>query len=90
MSSYVGAMLKSLGYRFLSQTSHPAMIFSRNKSTDWKMIAKPNMHTKTLPLDFPRKDSGKSAGHAKRLRATFEYVGPGIDPTEARQVWDGE
>lgn len=84
MSAYIGSLCTALGYRFISQTSHPAMIQSRNISQDWKMIAKPNNKTKTMAKGF----NGNS-GPKNRLRATFEYVGKSLDKMEAQRVWSG-
>lgn len=89
LSEYIGAMCKGLGYSWISQTSHPAMIQSRAKSTSWRMIAKPNNSTQTMGKAFTSKDaSKKTMGIATRLRATFEYVGPALDKTEALNVWN--
>ena len=86
MSAYIGALCRGNSYRYQSQTSHPAMIRARAQSTLWRMIAKPNNSTKTMGSTLK---SGKSAGIASRLRATFEYVGPALDKTEAQHVWNG-
>lgn len=89
LSEYVGAMCKSLGYSWISQTSHPAMIRGRAKSTKWRMIAKPNNSTQTMGKAFTGNDkSKKTMGFATRLRATFEYVGPALDKAEATSVWN--
>lgn len=87
MSAYIGAMCKGMGYRYQSQTSHPAMIRARAKSAKWRMIAKPNNSTKVMVSGGADHWQGKSK-IANRLRATFEYVGPALDKAEARRVWD--
>lgn len=74
LSDWVANHWKMQGYKYQSVTSHPGMIAYRNKSKKWKMIAKPNMSTKTMPTGGIDKESGKSKGHATRLRASFEYV----------------
>ena len=91
MSDYVGSLCRGLGYRFQSQTSHPAMIRARAKSHNWRMIAKPNNETKTMPTGSMSlgHGAGRTNGPARRLRATFEYVGAALDRAEARHVWDG-
>lgn len=86
MSDYVGSLCRGMGYRFQSQTSHPAMIWARARSNRWRMIAKPNNETKVMGS---RLKGGYSAGISNRLRATFEYVGPALDRDEARRVWHG-
>jgi len=83
LSDYVGALCKGLGYRFQSQTSHPAMIRSRNKSRNWAMIAKPNRNTKGMSATL----KAGSFVVPRRYRATFEYAGRAIDADEARRVW---
>lgn len=82
MSAYIGSLCKALGFRFMSQTSHPAMISSRNRNQDWKMIAAPNNKTKTMSKGF-----NGASGPKNRLRATFEYVGQSLDREEAKRVW---
>lgn len=89
MSAYIGSLCKGNGYRYQSQTSHPAMILARAKSSLWRMIAKPNNRTKVMGHSSLGKANGVSAGIATRLRATFEYVGPALDKAEAQRVWSG-
>jgi len=91
MSAYVGSVVTALNYRYLSITSHPAMVGSRNLSANWKMTALPNRTTKAiLSGGLDATASGKGAGRARRLRATFEYVGARLDRDEAKKVWDGD
>lgn len=90
LSCYVGSVCRGNGWRWMSQTSHPGMMQARAASQAWKMIAKPNNKTKTIPAaNSIRSVSGQSRGHATRLRATFEYVGPALSVDEARRVWNG-
>lgn len=86
LSAYAGAMCKAMGFRYQSQTSHPAMIRSRAKSTKWRMIAKPNNKTKVMVSGGADQWQGKTK-LSTRLRATFEYVGPALDEVEAQSVW---
>lgn len=88
MSAYVGALCRGNGYRYHSQTSHPAMIRARAKSLLWRMIAKPNNTTKVMVSGGADHWQGSSK-QATRLRATFEYVGPALDKAEAQHVWSG-
>lgn len=88
MSTYIGSLCKGIGMRFISQTSHPAMIRSRASSTTWKMIAKPNRNTKTMANGITGNKSSQT-GVRNRLRATFEYIGPAISRDEALKVWSG-
>jgi len=94
LSDYVGAMFKTVGYRWQSQTSNPAMIHARNRSKNWAMIARPNRKSKTMPkqsFSGKRKGTsgpgaGRTGGLTKRLRATFEYVGSALDKQEAIKI----
>jgi len=85
ISAYVGAMCKGLGYSFISQTSHPAMMRARAKSKDWRMIAKPNSTTKRMPVCLVARDARPA--QAVRIRATFEYIGATLSRDEAAKVW---
>jgi ABC-type lipoprotein export system ATPase subunit len=87
MSAYIGSLCKGLGYSFISQTSHPAMIRARAKSKLWRMIAKPNRTSKSMP-----KTESLVARHAlpvitTRIRATFEYIGSALSKDEAEKIW---
>jgi hypothetical protein len=99
MSAYIGSVCRGLGYRWMSQTSHPAMIRARAASAVWKMTAKPNNKSQTMPAgsfapalegSSERSFKGKTSGLPTRLRATFEYAGPALPADEARRVWDGK
>lgn len=88
MSDYVGSLCRGMGYSYISQTSHPAMIRARNASKNWSVIAKPNISTRTMGKDFPCKIlSQKTKGHATRFRASFEYVGVSLPRDEAEKIW---
>lgn len=89
MSAFIGSMCKGLGYSFLSQTSHPAMMRARAKSSLWRMIAKPNATSKAMPKG--RGGLGQAHGDydiALRYRATFEYVGSALPKDEAERIWN--
>lgn len=89
LSDYMGALCGGLGYSFISQTSHPAMIRARAKSKNWRMIAKPNNKTQTMGKRMTGLDrSTKTLGIAKRLRASFEYIGPILEHNEAKKIWN--
>lgn len=84
MSAYIGSLCKGNGMRFMSQTSHPAMIRARNLSSLWNMIRQPDRiksaHSAT---------SGRRSWRVqtKRITASFEYIGPALDRDEARRLW---
>lgn len=89
LSEYIGAVVRGLDCRYLSITSHPAMMKARAKSTEWQMIAKPNATTKGIPKiagGNPLSSGGK-AKISGRLRATFEYVCPAMDRQQAAALW---
>lgn len=82
MSAYVGSLCKGLGYSFLSQTSHPAMIRARTASSNWRMLRKPS---RTSNIG---KTSSEPWTHAtERLSAGFEYIGTALSKAEAEKVW---
>lgn len=89
MSAFIGSLCKGLGYSFLSQTSHPAMMRARAKSKLWRMIAKPNNKTQTIGKEMTSKQGLKTAGFATRYRATFEYIGFALQKDEAERIWNG-
>lgn len=90
LSNMIGSMCIALGYRYQSQTAHPAMIQYRNRHPYWCMISKPNIKSMTMPrvgdvnIGYRK---GANAGPASRLRATFEYVGPAMRYSEAKRMW---
>jgi ABC-type ATPase involved in cell division len=93
-SAALGAMCRALGYRYISITSHPAMIRARAKSPHWNMKSAPNCDTRMMTGMNTKKKSkertSKERGAlANRLRASFEYVGPAIDVSTARMLWNG-
>ena len=88
MSAYIGSLCKGLGYSFISQTSHPAMIGYRNKSPIWRMIAKPNRDTKAMPKDESLVARDARPVTTLRIRATFEYCGPALARDEAERIWN--
>lgn len=84
LSDTIAGLCRAMGYRYMSITTHPAMIRARARSKNWKMIAKPNAQSKTFPSEIR---SGNSGGIANRLRASFEYVGPKMDHDKAVELW---
>lgn len=89
LSEYVGSIVRGLDCRYVSITSHPAMMRARAKSAQWKMIAKPNAVTKTLPgKNLAGNGSGATGKFSGRLRATFEYIGAAMDKQQAHALWN--
>jgi hypothetical protein len=68
LSEFVAQMFVSLGKRYTSTTSHPAMIRHRARSALWKLIRRPSLGGRQM--------RGRWPGSADRLTAGFEYVGP--------------
>lgn len=85
MSDYIASLFRGLGFRYMSQTSHPAMIRARAKSKNWKMIRDPDRikspHSAT---------SGRRSWHVqeKRITASFEFIGEPLPRDEAKKVWN--
>lgn len=70
LSNHIGDYFVSCGFRYMSQTSHPAMIDYRNSSDKWKM---------TIPPTRKKAHGAKSGRRrwrvqTKRNIASFEYV----------------
>jgi ABC-type dipeptide/oligopeptide/nickel transport system ATPase subunit len=87
VSDLVGSMVTTLGYRYQSQTAHPSMISSRNRSLNWKMVKEP-----TYEKAKPGKNSKIMSWHDNariRFVATFEYMGPKMPFETALKLWRG-
>lgn len=90
MSEFLGGLCRAMAYRFMSTTSHPAMIAYRRRSPLW------NTHRETSFVARPGKTSGmvftrqSAAGtvSSNRITAGFEYIGPELDRALARKIWD--
>lgn len=86
MSAYMGALCRGMGFRYMSQTSHPAMITSRNNSSDWVMTRKPSLihspHSATSDVRTWRVQMNRNT-------ASFEYIGEPLSQNEARRIWNG-
>lgn len=69
LSEFCGHYLKTIGKKFISTTSHPAMIGHRVKSPKWVM-------TRDIGhLRVSKTGVLKAAISSRRLTASFEYVG---------------
>ena len=86
MSDFVASICKGVGFRYISQTSHPAMIFSRNKSRNWKMTSKPKRRPK-----MGKTSTKKHWRPAKKRNiASFEYVGEPLEKELAIKLWEAK
>ena len=74
LSEFVGDRLLSEGRRYVSTTSHPSMVFHRQKSPKWAMTRSPGRTGRS---------KGALAGSTahQRLTASFRYVGD-VDSTQ--------
>lgn len=82
LSEWLGGHVRGLGFRFVSTTSHPAMIRHRLKSAKWRRTSKighKNGHSGATKSGTRMKASGS----ATRITGSFEYVGPAIAPGPA-------
>jgi ABC-type thiamine transport system ATPase subunit/GNAT superfamily N-acetyltransferase len=86
LSDYCASVVKTVGRKAMSSTSHPAMIRSRAKSPNWHMHRPPSM---TKPGGKLYNATGLQAHAATtRLSAGFYYVGPTIDSSLAERLWE--
>lgn len=84
----IGSIVRALGWRCITSTSHPALIIARAKSQNWKMTSKPR-----IPSVSHRSTIGGNAHYSTanlgRRVASFEYVGPALEDRDlARRLWD--
>lgn len=86
MSNYIGSLCKGLGFRYMSQTSHPAMIRNRAKSKNWQMKQSPTLNKAQNGSNSTL--SSWSGKVRKRLVASFEYTGPALEKSEAMRIWN--
>jgi GNAT superfamily N-acetyltransferase len=84
LSSFCASLWKGLGYRAASTTTHPAFIAARRRSPLWRMVRKPALAAR----GGERRPGLRHA--VSRLTAGFEYVGPALDPAQARRLLEGE
>ena len=87
ISDYIASMWKSLGYRAMSTTSHPAMVRSRARSTSWRMH-RPPARTSGGGMMARDRAFGRSIA-IDRLSAGFEYIGPAMDKELAKKLLNG-
>jgi ABC-type molybdenum transport system ATPase subunit/photorepair protein PhrA len=88
LSEYIGAIVRGMGRRWRSVTSHPAMIGYRSKSHKWIMTDKPQ----TSKRWTGRRKNGEFRNASRgryRLAASFEYIGAALPKDEAAHVWNG-
>jgi len=80
LSDFVASIVTSNGFKYLSQTSHPAMVMSRAKSKNWVFSSKPSFKGKIIPKNSViASKTGAFDKGAKTIRSrflsSFKYVG---------------
>lgn len=73
LSEFIGDLFTRSGFRYLSTSSHPAMIRHRATSPHWRMVRKLSHAQKPSKTGTTGLDGEIST---RRLSATFEYVAP--------------
>ena len=80
LSTFGASLWRGLGQRATSTTTHPAFIATRLRSPDWKMIRPPSLSRSNVRGRLRLRHA------VTRLTAGFEYIGPPLDATIARQL----
>lgn len=76
VSEWLGAHLKAQGYRFMSTTSHPAMIRHRHRSPLWRV----NRLGHVAPAGGTSTATGLGLSQSiSRVTAGCEYIGPPLE-----------
>lgn len=73
LSEFVASLYSCKG-SYTSVTGHPAMIYHRAKSFNWKLLRKPS--TVQRQMGFEKNRKHQVASSRGRLTASFRYVGP--------------
>jgi ABC-type molybdenum transport system ATPase subunit/photorepair protein PhrA len=89
MSAYIGSVVKGIGFRFFSITSHPAMIRARAKSALWKMTKAPSYQAWDMAARRHAALVKWSSRKRERITSSFEYIGAALPKDEAAHVWNG-
>lgn len=90
MSDHIASMCLGLGVRYLSQTANPAMVATRMKSLEWKLLGL------NLPGSAAMSKAGyinskerKSGGLSRRMISSFEFIGKPMCRSEAEKLYAG-
>jgi hypothetical protein len=79
---FCASLWTGLGYRAFSASGHPGEIAAKNRSPHWRLLRAPSRS--------PRGDAGlKQLARSRasnRFTASFEYVGPKLNPHIASRV----
>lgn len=76
LSAYVGSLYSGLGYTFISQTTHPAMMKARANSKDWRILRNAS-RAANIGATSALQTTWQHA--TARLSAGFEYIGNKMD-----------
>lgn len=84
--TYIASAYKALGNRITSATASPALNASRQRDPRWRCIRAPSTASR-----FGRSSSKATSWQpaTTRFTATWEYIGPSLDPHEAQELLYG-
>lgn len=83
LSEAIGSVVKAIGFRWRSVTSHPGMVAHRARSQNWRLCSQQD----SVGIDGRglKRQKSRSTG---RATCSFEYVGPAWSPkAQAAQIW---
>ena len=80
---FCASLWTGLGYRAFSASSHPGEIAAKNRSTHWRVLRAPSRAVRGGDGNMRRLTRTRATN---RLTASFEYVGPTLDPDLARRL----
>ena len=83
MSEWLGAFVTASGYRFVSTTSHPAMMRHRHKSPVWHVGRMGHVPTPSMKKADKDTRALRLAASVSRVTAGCEYIGPVLSDLEA-------
>lgn len=95
----LGSAYKAMGYRLRAYPAHPQRVRTLDRSSKWAMMKKPGVFSPSLGktsglINANRTQDGDHDGKkwnmGSRPCAVFEYVGPMMNPDEAKQLIEGE
>lgn len=91
LSDKLGEAYKTIGKRMHTYPAHPSLIRSFDHSKMWAMKKKPGVFSPMTSTQRGARGQGQglgahNMGKAVRPCAVFEYVGPAMSETEARQL----
>lgn len=82
VSEWLGSFVTASGYRFMSTTSHPAMIRHRHKSPLWHVGRVGHVPPPSLRATDKEHRALRLAASVSRVTAGCEYIGPALSEFE--------